>query len=215
MAPPKLPLLQQPLTRRRLLGLGAAGFGAALALPAAPACGPPPPGPDGGVAGGPDGGSGGNPCPPSDDASACAAGSCQVDGNTLVLAFADHPELVPVLAASQAQYRCDPACPSLNPGAESGQGWGIYCDQRYSDPICNQNAILVLHVSQNQYVALSASCTHFCCTVGVRNDASGLFCPCHGSSYSLTGQVLSSPAPQNLPTLPVCFDACAVYVQLA
>ncbi|HUB06338.1 MAG TPA: Rieske 2Fe-2S domain-containing protein [Myxococcales bacterium] len=168
-----------------------------------------------------DGGSDGGDCPASDDRGACPAGSCAVDANTLILALADHPELVPVLGAGPIDYTCDPACgqpgtPFANESPQNGQGWGVYCDDRYSDPYCEQNAVIVLHTSASTYVALSGSCTHMCCTVGLSSDGSGLFCPCHSSFYNLQGQVQpNSAAVHNLPSLPVCFDGCAVYVQLA
>jgi Rieske Fe-S protein len=131
-------------------------------------------------------------CGPADEA--CAPGSCTVNASTLVLSLADHPELVPVL------------------------GWSVYRDPRYDDPVCHGDQILVIQVSQGNYVALSASCTHACCTVGVETggDTTGIFCPCHGSSYSLEGVAASGPAlaTGSLPTLPVSFDGSSVYVQL-
>jgi Rieske Fe-S protein len=224
----KLPILDRLLTRRRLLGAGAAGLGATLVvLPGVgPACCPEPE-PDGGFDGGhPDGGDAGDAgdsgtsCPASDDKGACAPGKCAVDKNTLVLALADHPELVAIVSPATAQYACNPACgqpgtPYASETPETGQGWGVYCDDRFSDPCWQQNAIIVLHTGPSTYVALSASCTHMACTVALSSDASGLLCPCHGSYYSLTGEHLSGPAPFSLTALPVCFDGCAVYVQLS
>jgi len=45
--------------------------------------------------------------------------------------------------------------------------------------------------------AMSAICTHLGCVVV--KDASGFLCPCHGSSYSIKGIVLTGPAPRSLP----------------
>lgn len=42
------------------------------------------------------------------------------------------------------------------------------------------------------FYALSLTCTHLGCTVAV--TATGLACPCHGSTFDRQGQVLSGPA---------------------
>lgn len=49
--------------------------------------------------------------------------------------------------------------------------------------------------------ALSARCTHLGCAVGVAEDGQTLSCPCHGSRYTLEGQVLRGPATDPLPRL--------------
>ena len=45
--------------------------------------------------------------------------------------------------------------------------------------------------------AMSAICTHLGCVVD--KDASGFLCPCHGSSFSINGIVLTGPALRSLP----------------
>ena len=49
--------------------------------------------------------------------------------------------------------------------------------------------------------ALSARCTHLGCAVVVAEDGQTLSCPCHGSRYTLDGQVLRGPATDPLPRL--------------
>ncbi|UCG27979.1 MAG: Rieske (2Fe-2S) protein [Bacteroidales bacterium] len=44
--------------------------------------------------------------------------------------------------------------------------------------------------------AVSAVCTHLGCILESNDE--GFLCPCHGSCYSLTGKVLSGPAPGDL-----------------
>lgn len=50
-------------------------------------------------------------------------------------------------------------------------------------------------------MAFSAVCTHQGCTVAA--DGAGLRCPCHGSTYDLTGANTAGPAPSPLPKVEV------------
>jgi cytochrome b6-f complex iron-sulfur subunit len=56
--------------------------------------------------------------------------------------------------------------------------------------------IYVLSVGAAEYVALSPICTHLGCTVDVQGER--LVCPCHGSTYDRTGEVLRGPAERPL-----------------
>ena len=60
---------------------------------------------------------------------------------------------------------------------------------------------LLITQSGGKLTALDATCTHQACTVGVSGDH--LACPCHGSTYTLTGQVTQGPAPAALATVAV------------
>ena len=80
----------------------------------------------------------------------------------------------------------------------------------YSDPVCGGSTIIVIEQGAGMYVALSASCTHSCCPVSVKG--SELYCPCHGATFSFTGQVTRGPAKQPLANLTVCADSTGVYV---
>jgi cytochrome b6-f complex iron-sulfur subunit len=52
---------------------------------------------------------------------------------------------------------------------------------------------LVARTAQDSFVALTAICTHQGCTItGFEN--SRYVCPCHGSQYSTSGQVVMGPA---------------------
>ncbi len=52
-----------------------------------------------------------------------------------------------------------------------------------------------------EVIAFSAVCTHQGCTV--RAEQSSLVCPCHGSTYDLTGANTGGPAPAPLPPVEV------------
>lgn len=52
---------------------------------------------------------------------------------------------------------------------------------------------LVARTAQDSFVALTAICTHQGCTItGFQN--SNYVCPCHGSQYNTSGQVVMGPA---------------------
>ncbi|MGE5395278.1 MAG: FAD-dependent oxidoreductase [Candidatus Saccharibacteria bacterium] len=51
---------------------------------------------------------------------------------------------------------------------------------------------------QGRLFALSPSCTHTKCVVGWNNAEKSWDCPCHGSRFSFTGEVLNTPATRNL-----------------
>jgi cytochrome b6-f complex iron-sulfur subunit len=52
-------------------------------------------------------------------------------------------------------------------------------------------------------VALSAICTHQGCTVDYHPTAGDIECPCHGSVYSISGSVITGPAPSALKSYSV------------
>ena len=49
----------------------------------------------------------------------------------------------------------------------------------------------------NKLAAISTTCTHLGCIVGVAET--GFTCPCHGSRYDQDGNVTAGPAPKALP----------------
>jgi cytochrome b6-f complex iron-sulfur subunit len=49
----------------------------------------------------------------------------------------------------------------------------------------------------NRFAAISTTCTHLGCIVGVAST--GFACPCHGSRYDQDGNVTGGPAPKPLP----------------
>ena len=49
--------------------------------------------------------------------------------------------------------------------------------------------------------ALSAICTHLGCIV--KEEHNGFICPCHGSKFDKTGNVVSGPAPKGLEWLKI------------
>jgi Rieske Fe-S protein len=56
---------------------------------------------------------------------------------------------------------------------------------------------LVSRSSATSFMAVDGICSHESCTV-TDTDGSGYVCPCHGSRYSRSGQVLAGPAKASL-----------------
>ncbi|UCH83271.1 MAG: Rieske 2Fe-2S domain-containing protein [Candidatus Latescibacterota bacterium] len=62
------------------------------------------------------------------------------------------------------------------------------------------------------FLALSRECTHLGCTVPWDSGSQRFVCPCHASSFDITGGVLSPPAPRALDLHPVRIENGVVKV---
>lgn len=61
-----------------------------------------------------------------------------------------------------------------------------------SDPV------ILVRVSDTEFHALSATCTHLDCIVGFSKEKSHIWCNCHGGEYDLTGRNIGGPPPRPL-----------------
>jgi cytochrome b6-f complex iron-sulfur subunit len=77
-----------------------------------------------------------------------------------------------------------------------------------------QGPIVVVRTGDATATALSAVCTHAGCTVGYTTNQPPIFCPCHGSEFAISGQVVAGPARSPLRTWPATVDANGVNVML-
>jgi cytochrome b6-f complex iron-sulfur subunit len=55
--------------------------------------------------------------------------------------------------------------------------------------------------------ALSSVCTHLGCVTRYQPGEEIIACPCHGSRFSLDGEVLAGPAPRPLPWLQMALSS--------
>jgi Rieske Fe-S protein len=63
-------------------------------------------------------------------------------------------------------------------------------------------SVVVTQVTEGEFKAFSAVCTHQGCLVGCRDKE--IVCDCHASFFDPTnGKVLSGPAPTPLPEIPI------------
>jgi cytochrome b6-f complex iron-sulfur subunit len=58
--------------------------------------------------------------------------------------------------------------------------------------------ILFIRESEEVIRALDPTCTHKKCTVEYNSDQELIVCPCHGSTYSSEGKVITGPAKESL-----------------
>ena len=56
------------------------------------------------------------------------------------------------------------------------------------------------------FLALSRTCTHLGCTVPWVAKEMKFACPCHGSAFDITGNVIEAPAPRALDIYPVSIE---------
>ncbi len=61
-------------------------------------------------------------------------------------------------------------------------------------------------------LALSRTCTHLGCSVPWDEAAHKFICPCHGSSFAITGEVLTPPATRSLNSHPLRIENGVIYV---
>lgn len=73
--------------------------------------------------------------------------------------------------------------------------------------------VAVARIKENEYAAMPMICTHKGCEL----DAAGnrLVCPCHGSEFSPQGKVMSPPAEEDLPLLPLAVENDLILITFA
>lgn len=58
--------------------------------------------------------------------------------------------------------------------------------------------VLLIRVSQTEWRAYGATCTHLNCTVQYQPASQQIWCACHNGFYDLNGKVVSGPPPRPL-----------------
>ncbi len=67
-----------------------------------------------------------------------------------------------------------------------------------------EQKVWIVHSREGVY-ALASICTHLACTPNWSEEERLFKCPCHGSVFSLEGDVVAGPAPEPLYRVPVQF----------
>lgn len=55
--------------------------------------------------------------------------------------------------------------------------------------------VILIRVSEGDWRAFSAACTHLSCVVQYQPERTRIWCACHNGVYDLQGQVVSGPPP--------------------
>ena len=64
--------------------------------------------------------------------------------------------------------------------------------------VSEKNTAWVIRKNDKDLVALAPQCTHLGCAYHYETESEQFVCPCHTSSFSLEGEVLTGPAPRPL-----------------
>lgn len=75
----------------------------------------------------------------------------------------------------------------------------------------NKPALLV-RLSDTEWRAFSAVCTHLNCTVQYRATTQQIWCACHNGTYDLNGRVVSGPPPKPLEEYAVGIRGDEVFI---
>ncbi len=71
----------------------------------------------------------------------------------------------------------------------------------------------VVRDTEGSITAFSPRCTHLGCAYRWQRDKHEFLCPCHASRFSVTGQVLSGPAPRPLDRFEVRVEGTRVWLK--
>lgn len=66
--------------------------------------------------------------------------------------------------------------------------------------------VIVIRVSESNFLAYGATCTHLDCIVGYQADNVRIWCNCHNGAYDLTGKNTAGPPPKPLEKYEVNID---------
>ncbi len=64
------------------------------------------------------------------------------------------------------------------------------------------------------FLALSRTCTHLGCSVPWIEKEMKFSCPCHGSAFDITGNVIEAPAPRALDIYPITIENKIIQVDI-
>jgi cytochrome b6-f complex iron-sulfur subunit len=74
-----------------------------------------------------------------------------------------------------------------------------YLDKGFKIVPFGTEPVIVIRVSDTDFRALGATCTHLDCIVEYRPELQIIWCNCHNGRYDLTGRNIGGPPPKPLP----------------
>lgn len=66
-----------------------------------------------------------------------------------------------------------------------------------------EGALYIACLDDGSFLALSRTCTHLGCSIPWDSNKGKFICPCHGSTFDITGTVLTAPAIRPLDYFPI------------
>lgn len=78
-----------------------------------------------------------------------------------------------------------------------------------------QGQFYLVCLEDRSFLALSRLCTHLGCATIWDQEAGRFICPCHGSSFDMTGMVLTPPAVKGLSSHPLRIENGVILVNRA
>jgi cytochrome b6-f complex iron-sulfur subunit len=69
-----------------------------------------------------------------------------------------------------------------------------------------EQKVYIVRAKEGYFYAVSAICTHLGCITSWRPEREIIACPCHGSKFTLKGNVIAGPAPRPLPRFLISLD---------
>ena len=75
--------------------------------------------------------------------------------------------------------------------------------------------LYLVRMDDGGFLALSLQCTHLGCAITWNKDSGQFDCPCHASSFSMDGEVLSPPAPRALDIYPLRIEGGMIKADLS
>lgn len=70
----------------------------------------------------------------------------------------------------------------------------------------------VVKTADNRVTAFAPECTHLACAYHWEDERNMFVCPCHGSTFSVDGKVLSGPAPRPLDQFAVKLEGTKILI---
>ena len=74
----------------------------------------------------------------------------------------------------------------------------VFFDKGYKIVRFGPEPVILVKVSDTDFRAFSATCTHLDCIVGYAKEKNCIWCNCHGGQYDLTGRNVGGPPPRPL-----------------
>jgi cytochrome b6-f complex iron-sulfur subunit len=69
-----------------------------------------------------------------------------------------------------------------------------------------EQKVYIVRAKEGYFYAVSAVCTHLGCITSWKPERGIIACPCHGSKFTLKGNVIEGPAPRPLPRFLISLD---------